>query len=144
MLALGYCSIMTDLSSAWCIPLVPLQAEYWGISLTDAGRNMSGNIFMLGVGGIIAVPLCQRYGRLPVLFWSMFIAFFITLWCALSQNWIMFLAGRCLPGLTCTTPQIIGLSFIHDMFFFHGMPRSNSVLIVEHARKIGIWIWAVI
>ena len=46
MLALGYCSIMTDLSTAWCIPLVPLQAAYWDISVTDAGRNMSGIIFV--------------------------------------------------------------------------------------------------
>ena len=33
-------------------------------------------------------------------------------------------------GFTLTACQVIGLSFIKDMFFFH-----------EHARKIGLWAW---
>lgn len=37
---------MTDMTSAWDIPLVVPQAAYWKISTTNAGRNLSGNIFV--------------------------------------------------------------------------------------------------
>jgi hypothetical protein len=43
---LAYCTLMTDLTSAWTIPLVLPQAEYWGITPSNAGRNLSGNIFV--------------------------------------------------------------------------------------------------
>jgi MFS family permease len=86
---------------------------------------------MLGVGGLIAVPFTQRFGRLPVLWWSMFLSLWMTLFATLAPNNTAFIVARCLQGLCTTAPQCIGLSFIHDMFFFH-----------EHARKIGIWAWA--
>jgi hypothetical protein len=46
LFVLTYCTLMTDMSSAWSIPLVITQAEYWGISSSNAGRNLSGNIFV--------------------------------------------------------------------------------------------------
>ena len=86
---------------------------------------------MLGVGGLIAVPFTQRFGRLPVLWWAMFLSLWMTLFATLAPSNIAFIVARCLQGLFTTAPQCIGLSFIHDMFFFH-----------EHARKIGVWAWA--
>lgn len=41
-----YSTLMTDMTSAWPIPLVIAQSEYWGISTTNAGRNISGNVFV--------------------------------------------------------------------------------------------------
>ncbi|KAJ9502160.1 hypothetical protein H2202_002224 [Exophiala xenobiotica] len=128
LFVLTYCTLMTDMSSAWSIPLVITQAEYWGISPSNAGRNLSGNIFMLGVGGIAAVPATRWLGRLPVLFWSMTIALFMSVFAAAAPGWISYIVARCLLGFFVTAPQVVGLSMLHDMFFFH-----------EHARKIGIW-----
>jgi len=86
---------------------------------------------MLGVGGLVAVPFTQRVGRIPVLWWTMFLSLWMVLFATLSPNNIVFIVARCLQGLFTTAPQVIGLSFIHDMFFFH-----------EHARKIGVWVCA--
>src|SRR5579859_1649940 len=71
---------------------------------------------MLGVGGLIAVPFTQRFGRLPVLWWSMFMSLFMTLFATLAPNNTAFIVARCLQGLFTTPPQCIGLSFIHDMY----------------------------
>jgi MFS family permease len=75
---------------------------------------------MLGVGGIAAVPVTRWLGRLPVLFWSMVLAFFMTIFSAAAPTWISFVVARCLQGFFVTAPQVVGLSMIHDMFFFHG------------------------
>jgi MFS family permease len=102
---------------------------------------------MLGVGGIAAVPATRWLGRLPVLFWSMTIAFFMSIFAAAAPGWISYIVARCLQGFFVTAPQVVGLSMLHDMFFFHGMPTLNLsihghtelTIRAEHARKIGIW-----
>lgn len=71
---------------------------------------------MLGVGGLIAVPFTRRFGRLPVLWWAMFMSLFMTLFATLAPNNVAFIIARCLQGMFTTAPQCIGLSFIHDMY----------------------------
>jgi len=80
---------------------------------------------MLGVGGLIAVPFTQRFGRLPVLWWSMFMSLFMTLFATLAPNNVAFIVARCLQGLFTTPPQCIGLSFIHDMYL--SLPLSSCL-----------------
>ncbi|KIW08474.1 uncharacterized protein PV09_01376 [Verruconis gallopava] len=91
-------------------------------------NSISGAIFMQGPGGLLAVPLAQRYGRLPVLFWSQLLTFIVTIGAAGAGNYAGFTACRTLQGFFAASPQVIGLSMIHDMFYFH-----------ERARKVNIW-----
>ncbi|EXJ75837.1 uncharacterized protein A1O5_00344 [Cladophialophora psammophila CBS 110553] len=127
----AYCAAMPDSQAGFGIPLVVPQSVYWDISIQDSGRSMSGNVFMIGVGSLLSVPLVQRYGRLPVLWWSMFLSFWMSLAATLVPDHISFIVVRCLQTTFSAAPQVIGLSFIYDMFFFH-----------QHARAIGIWAWA--
>ncbi|OBT97709.1 hypothetical protein VE01_05026 [Pseudogymnoascus verrucosus] len=127
----AYCAVMPDMQAAFGIPLVPAQAIEWGISIDEAGRSVSGCVFMIGAGSLFSVPLVQRFGRLPVLFRSMFISFWMTVFATLAPSPISFIVARCLQTTFSAAPQVIGLSFIYDLFFFH-----------EHARAIGIWAWA--
>ena len=71
---------------------------------------------MLGVGGVIAVPFAQRFGRIPVLWWSMFMSLFMTMFATLAPSNNTFIVARCLQGFFTTAPQCIGLSLIHDMY----------------------------
>ena len=50
---------------------------------------------------------------------------------ALAPTYAGFTALRTLQGLFNTAPQVIGLSIIHDMFFFH-----------ERTRKINMWAFS--
>ena len=86
---------------------------------------------MQGPGGLLAVPLCQRYGRLPVLFWSQFLSLVVTIGATLAHSYAGFTACRTLQGFFGAPPQVIGLSIVHDVFFFH-----------ERARKINIWAFS--
>lgn len=104
------------------------QAMYWHMSPNDVSQSISGGVFMQGPGGLLAVAFCQRYGRLPTLFWSQFLTLVTTLGAAGASGYPGFTACRTLQGFFAAAPQVIGLSMIHDMFFFH-----------ERARKINIW-----
>jgi hypothetical protein len=46
-------------------------------------------------------------------------------------SYASFTAFRTLQGFTATSPQVIGLSVIHDMFFFHG---EQSMLDAQRSR----------
>ncbi|KAG9243373.1 major facilitator superfamily domain-containing protein [Calycina marina] len=130
LMAVSFGALLTDWGIAWGTTLFETQAVYWGMSVSAVANSVSGANFLQGVGGVLVVPITQRCGRLPVLFWSQILSCATVIAAALSPGYAGFAAARTLQGLFSTAPQVIGLSIIHDMFFFH-----------EHARKIGIWGW---
>jgi hypothetical protein len=56
-------SLLTDWGMTWGTTLFEAQAGTWHMSVSDVARSTSGGIFLQGPGGILAVPLIQRYGR---------------------------------------------------------------------------------
>ncbi|KAA1081562.1 hypothetical protein PGTUg99_017568 [Puccinia graminis f. sp. tritici] len=103
--------------------LFPLAREY----RTTPGEinNVSSNwsIFLLGPGGLIAVMLAKRYGRLPVLFWSQFFGLAFLIGCTFAPNLKTFAAMRCLNAFFATAPQTTGLLAVTDMYPFHLQAR---------------------
>lgn len=77
----------------------------------DEINNLTSNwsIFCLGPGGILAVILIKRYGRLPVLFWSQLLGLGFLIGCAAAPNLHVFAAMRILNALFSTAPQCVGL-----------------------------------
>jgi MFS family permease len=100
----------------------------FGVSVQKSANSISGGLFLQGVGGIFAVPLIQRFGRLPVLFYSQILCALWVMAAALAPSWGSFTAFRALQGFFNTAPQVVGLSFIHDMSVkhLHGDHLSQS------------------
>ncbi|KAL8665818.1 MAG: hypothetical protein Q9202_001940 [Teloschistes flavicans] len=122
------CTFLPDYGSVTgAITLIPQAAEY-GITPDEVNHSQSGNQFMVGAGGVVAVMLSAYFGRLPVLFWFMVIATATAAGQAGSHGFIGFFVPRVLNGFFAGAAQGSGLMFIQDMFFLH-----------EHARKINIW-----
>ncbi|KAH8902993.1 MFS general substrate transporter [Coniochaeta sp. PMI_546] len=122
--------LLSDWTLTWGTTVFELQAPEWFVHMTvpAVAQSVSPGIFMQGPGGLLAVPLCQRYGRLPVLFWSQLLSLIVTIGATFAPGYASFTAMRTLQGFFGAAPQVIGLSIIHDMFFFH-----------ERTRKINIW-----
>ncbi|KAI5840785.1 major facilitator superfamily domain-containing protein [Morchella snyderi] len=133
LVAICYMTFMTDFLAGYGVPMIIPQGKEWGISSVDASRSLSGNTFMQGFGSLVAVPFAQRYGTLPVMFWSTLMTCFMTIACASCPTWIGFIAVRVLQGFFAASAQVLGLTVIQDIFYFE-----------EHARKIGIWGWSIL
>jgi len=56
-------SLLTDWGMTWGTTMFEAQAVTWNMSVPDVARSISGGIFLQGPGGLLAVPLIQRYGR---------------------------------------------------------------------------------
>ncbi|KAL8928415.1 MAG: hypothetical protein Q9172_000901 [Xanthocarpia lactea] len=127
------CTFLPDYGSVTgAITLIPQAAEY-GITPDEVNHSQSGNQFMVGAGGVVAVMLSAFFGRLPVLFWFMVIATATAAGQAGSHGYNGFFVPRVLNGFFAGAAQGSGLMFIKDIFFLH-----------EHARKINIWQASVI
>lgn len=120
--------MLSDWALTWGTTLFEAQAADWHMSVPDVARSVSGGIFMQGPGGLIAVPLAMRYGRLPVLFWSQFLSLIATIGATGAHSYAGFTACRTLQGFFGSAPQVIGLCIIHDMFFLH-----------QRAQVVNIW-----
>ncbi|ESK90815.1 mfs transporter [Moniliophthora roreri MCA 2997] len=103
--------------------LFALAAEY--NTTTGVINNVTSNwsIFLLGPGGVLAVWFINRYGRLPVLFWSQVFALGFLIGCTFAPNLSTFAAMRCLTAVFGTAPQISGLYVVTDLYPFHLQAR---------------------
>jgi hypothetical protein len=95
--------------------LFEAQAPTFQMSVPAVANSLSGGLFMQGIGGLVAVPLVQRFGRLPVLFWSQLLSAIVVTAAAVSPNYASFTAFRTLQGFVNTPPQVIGLSIVNDL-----------------------------
>lgn len=128
LLIISLTAFLPDYGSATgAVTLIPQAAE-WHMTPDEVNHSQSGNVFMLGAGGVFVVGLSAYFGRLPLLFWFLIVAFPTACWCAGATSFESFMTARILNGFFSTVAQGGGLMFINDMFFFH-----------ERARKINIW-----
>ncbi|KAJ6563869.1 MFS general substrate transporter [Mycena capillaripes] len=127
-------SIVPDFDSGIGITAIFALAEQYKTT-PDKINNLTSNwsIFLIGWGGVSAVILIRRYGRLPILFWSQVWGLSFMLGATIAPNLNTFTAMRCLAGFFSSAPQVIGLYVVTDMYPFH-----------LQARKLNIWTFGYI
>ncbi|KAF8340130.1 major facilitator superfamily domain-containing protein [Amanita rubescens] len=121
-------AIVPDFDSGIGIAAIfPLAEQYHTTPgmINDLTSNWS--IFLLGWGGIAAVMVVRRYGRLPVLFWSQVLALGFLIGATLAPNLKTFAAMRCLTAFFGTAPQVTGLYIVTDMYPFHLQARQLNL-----------------
>ena len=116
LLSLLLASLLTDFGMTFGSVVFVQQAMTFNLSVPAMANSISGGLFLQGPGGLFAVPLIQRYGRLPVLFWSQLLSAIWVMGAALAPNYASFTAFRALQGFCNTAPQVVGLSVIHDLY----------------------------
>ncbi|KAK0452387.1 MFS general substrate transporter [Armillaria borealis] len=104
--------------------LFPLAQQF--NTTTGVINNLTSNwsIFLLGWGGIFAVMIIRRYGRLPILFWSQVLALGFLVGCTFAPNLKTFTGMRCLTAFFATAPQVAGLYIVTDLYPFHLQARK--------------------
>ncbi|RDB18688.1 Efflux pump rdc3 [Hypsizygus marmoreus] len=122
-------AIVPDFDSGIGIAAIFALAEQYNTT-TGVINNLTSNwsIFLLGWGGIFAVMLMRRLGRLPVLFWTQLLSLGFLIGATFAPTLKTFTAMRCLTAFFGTAPQVTGLYVVTDMYPFH-----------LQARKLNIW-----
>ncbi|KAJ4988555.1 MFS-type transporter [Stagonosporopsis vannaccii] len=128
LFTIAWGAFCADFTSAGGIPAIFLQAGDWQMDPNRVNYANNLNVLMMGIGGLLWIPMISFWGRAPVLFWTCVCGTLLTLGATLSRDFETHYAMRATMGLFLTAPQTIAIAYIKDIFFFH-----------EHARKIGLW-----
>ncbi|OJI98584.1 hypothetical protein ASPVEDRAFT_80226 [Aspergillus versicolor CBS 583.65] len=125
--ALMSSSILADGGMTWGSTLIVDQATEWGISVDKSATSMNYGMLLQGIGGLIAIPLIEAFGRLPIWLWPQFITTFMVLGATFSNSYGTFTVFRSLQGLFGTVPQVVGLPIIHDMYHPKDWPQMINI-----------------
>ncbi|KAL4792778.1 major facilitator superfamily domain-containing protein [Aspergillus venezuelensis] len=120
-------SILADGGMVWGATLIVDQAMEWGITVDKSATSMNYGLLLQGVGGLMAIPLIEAFGRLPVWLWPQFITTFMVLGATLSNSYDAFTAFRSLQGLFGTVPQVVGLPIIYDLYEPEDWPHMINI-----------------
>ncbi|KAF9459117.1 MFS general substrate transporter [Collybia nuda] len=128
LLIITMASIVPDFDSGIGIASIFALAEQYNTT-TEVINNLTSNwsIFLLGWGGIFAVMMMRRLGRLPILFWSQLLALGFLVGATFAPNLKTFTAMRCLSGFFGTAPQVTGLYIVTDLYPFHLQARMLNI-----------------
>lgn len=106
------------------LPALPAVAD--ALHASDAQLQLSLTLYMFGyaLSMLFSGPLCDRFGRRPVLLWSTGLYLLATLGCALASSVEMLMAARLLQAVGgCGT--VVGRVMIRDRF---DLPRQTRLL----------------
>lgn len=124
-LALMSSSLLCDGGITWGASLFVAQSMEWEITLAKSSTSINWGLLLNGLGGVIAVPFIESFGRYPIWVWPQVITLALVIGATLSPNFATFTAFRSLQGAFGTIPQVVGLPMIHDMYFPEGRSFQN-------------------
>lgn len=122
-------------SSLYCVqPMMPILADYFHISPTQSSFPLSFSTIALAVGLIFTGLISDRFGRKPIMVWSLFSVSVLLLLSVLLPIWSIFLATRVLIGLTVSGVAAVAMTYIgeevaeQDVGFAMGLYISGTAI----------------
>ncbi|OQU96344.1 hypothetical protein CLAIMM_02441 [Cladophialophora immunda] len=102
------------------------QAPAYHVEIPDMLDSVGAQAIMLGVGGILWVPLSNHYGRSPIYLAGAVVATLGCLGCSLANSLGAYCGARVVNGLGCSASMSF---FIWPLIF----------CLKERGQKMGIW-----
>lgn len=118
----------------------------WGLSKGEVGLAASVGLFSSCIGGAVAGFLCDRYGRVRVLQWTILWFSFLTFLTAFSMNFSQLLVLRALQGFGFGGEWACGAVLMSEVVRPHY--RGRALAAVQTGQPVGwamatLMYWAV-
>lgn len=111
------------------LPALGLMSEEFGVSDSNR-RQLVVGLFLIGAGATSLFPgaLADRFGRRPVLFWSLGGFILLNLAAALAPTFDLLLISRVLTGAFSSGLIVLTSAIIRDRFGGDRMARTQSLV----------------
>jgi len=109
-------------------PSLPDLTDEFGTTPTRIKLTISLNLLAFGLAQLVHGPLSDRFGRRPVLLWSLAGVVLGCVLCVLSQTINQLIAARIFLGLTAAAEAVIGLAIIKDLFSARQQMKALALL----------------
>lgn len=109
-------SSVSIMSTDMYAPSLPALANEFNTTPTRVKLTISLNLLAFGVAQLLHGPLSDRFGRRPVLLWSLAGVVLGCVLCVIAQSINQLIAARIFLGLVAAAEAVIGLAIIKDLF----------------------------
>jgi MFS family permease len=80
----------------------------------------------MGIGNLLAMPLCVAIGRRPVFLLSLAVLVVSGIWCACSTSLSSHIAGRNILSLAAGQSEALVAFMVQEMYFLHQRGRAAT------------------
>lgn len=120
---------MNALSIDPMLPALPAIGESLNVAdPNDRQWVVTAYFIGIGVGSMLYGSLSDRYGRRPVMLWSIALFMLATLLCAISKSFPLLLAARAACGFFAASSRVVTVSIVRDRFQGDAMARVMSLI----------------
>ncbi len=114
------------LSMTVFLPSLPNMTEYFRTDYALMQLSVAAYLFMNGILHIVVGPLSDRFGRRPVIVWSLVVFLLATIGCLLSPSIELFLVFRMLQAVI-VTGIVLSRAIVRDM-----VPQSEAASMIGY------------
>jgi MFS transporter, YNFM family, putative membrane transport protein len=114
-------------------PLLPLLAEHYQVTPAESAHALSITTLTVIAGLLVAGPLSDRIGRVPMMRWSLVISGFLGLASAFTPDWSSLLVLRALMGITLGWLPAAALAYLREEVHPDSHSRANAAYIAGTA-----------
>lgn len=133
ILILGLLTAFGPMSIDFYLPGLPALADELGVSAASAQQSLSVFFIGLAAGQLIYGPFSDRFGRRPVLAFSIVLYLAASLACAAADSLPTLLAARGLQGLGAGAGPVVSRAIIRDTYHGSQAARVMSFVILVMA-----------
>ncbi len=109
-------SSVSIMSTDMYAPSLPDLAEEFDTTPTQVKLTISLNLLAFGLAQLIHGPLSDRFGRRPILLWSLSAVVLGCMLCVFAQTINQLIVARVFLGLVAAAEAVIGLAIIKDLY----------------------------
>lgn len=113
---LGLLTAFGPFATDMYLPALPSMAEQFGTTASMVQFSLTSCMVGLAVGQLLFGPMSDRYGRKPVLLWTLLLFILSTLLCLFSAGICQFVVFRLFQGIAAAGSIVIARSVSTDMF----------------------------
>ena len=132
-------SSVTIMSTDMYSPSLPDMVGYFDTTPVLVKLTISLNLLAFGLAQMVHGPLSDRYGRKPVMIWSLLAVVILSLACAAAQSIEQLLVARILLGVAAAAEAVLGLAILKDLYDEQEQVRALALLgmVIAIAPAVG-------
>lgn len=128
LLFLGMLTAFGPFVTDMYLPALPSMTEWFATSPSAVQLSLTSCMVGLAVGQLVFGPMSDRYGRKPVLAWTLALFIVATLLCLLASDIHWFVAFRLVQGITAAGSIVIARSVSTDGFEGRDLAKILAVV----------------
>lgn len=120
-------SMIPPLSTDLYLPAMPEMVEHFNTTTAMTSFTMTIFFIFMGIGILILGPLSDKFGRKPVLIWSIIVSFLFSIACAFAPTITLLIVARAIQAFSAGGLVAIATTLIKDSFDGKEMGKILSI-----------------